>query len=260
MKRFSATGSFVVIMLATALCACGSTSAPSGSSTTSTTTSGATTTTTSTATSGGNTTISNANNASNANATASGTATVSVTGNLGGIAFTGKDAIYAVDTTDGISIVTAVVSDTADLCNAFGGASSLDGNLIVVQLLNATGGALTTGDYTVTDSNSTDSGTTNAGSTLTAAAGIGAVSLLTSGANGVEVDASSGDVNVTSYSTNNPLVFTLSAEATGDTAGLTGNVSAPACAALATALQSSATTNASAKLVKARRVIISNVR
>ena len=258
MKRFSPTGLSAAIMLATALAACGSSNSPKGSTGTTSTASNGNVTSTK-GTTGNTNTTSNANTTTTT--TTSGAATVSVTGSLGGVAFTGKDAVYASDSLEGIIIITAVVSDSANLCAAFSSTGSLDGNIVVIQLLTEAGGDITVGDYTVQDSNGTTTTTTNVtAGTTTASAGIAAVGLLTSGANSNEIDASSGDVKVTAYSANNPLVFTISAQAAGSATGIKGNVSAPACAALATALQSgTGGTDTTTKLAHARRVFTSNL-
>jgi hypothetical protein len=167
--------------------------------------------------------------------------------------------VYATQTISGVTLIYAVLSDAQNLCGLFSGTASQDANLVVIALLSNTGGAITPGDYTIEDSNSSTTGTTLAASATTAV-GIADVSILGSDAS-TETDATSGDVNVTSYSTNNPLVFTLSAAATGSVTGggLNGNVSAPACAALATALQDGSSTTTNTLLAKARHMVIASL-
>ena len=268
MKHSAPIRMFAGIVLTTALAACGSSSTPNGSTATTGTNGSSVTTTTSgtTGTSGDTnttaTTTGNTNTTTNANTTTStGTATISVTGTLGSMAFTGKDAIYATDTIGGVPFIYAVLGDAPNLCNAFGSTGTYDGNLVVIALVTDTGSAITAGDYTIEDPNSASTTSTLLAS-ATQAVGIANVAMLASNSNSTEIDATSGDVNVTTYTANSPLVFTLSAAATGSATGggLSGNVSAPACAALATVLQDgSSTSTTSTLLARARRVFVTNL-
>ena len=162
----------------------------------------------------------------NTSVVAGSTAIVNLTGTLGSLSLTGKDAVYEV-ANNGQPVPTIAISDSNNLCESIGSTSTLNGNLILVQL--AGGVPIVTGNYLVNpDLTSTDP---NVQAAVSAAAGSAAVGILAASPTTTPFLATSGNVNLSTYVTDSLAAFTLSAYA-ADSAGVTGNVSAPHCAGL----------------------------